>query len=55
MTRRSPTAERIVEAARRRFNQRGYSATSLHEIAASIGISQGNLTYHFPSKRDLVG
>lgn len=41
-------------AARDLFNSKGYSATSLNEIAASIGISQGNLTYHFPSKSDLA-
>lgn len=54
MARRSATAERIVDAARRRFNEQGYAATSLHQIAASLEISQGNLTYHFPTKRDLV-
>ncbi|MDJ0788874.1 MAG: TetR family transcriptional regulator [Myxococcota bacterium] len=48
------TRERILEASRRLFNERGYAATSLAEIAADVGISQGNLTYHFPAKRDLV-
>ena len=54
MTDRVTTRERILEAARRLFNQKGYAATTVAEIAASIGISQGNLTYHFPTKRDLV-
>ena len=48
------TRERILEASRRLFNEKGYSATTLTEIASSIGIAQGNLTYHFPTKRDLV-
>ena len=48
------TAERIAEAARRRFNRKGYASTTLTEIAADIGISQGNLTYHFPTKLDLA-
>lgn len=54
MAKRSRTAEMITEAARLHFNQKGYAATTVTEIAASIGISQGNLTYHFPTKRDLV-
>ena len=54
MTVRLSTKERILEAARNLFNSKGYAATSLNEIATSIGISQGNLTYHFPSKSDLV-
>ncbi|MEZ6002273.1 TetR/AcrR family transcriptional regulator [Hyphomonas sp.] len=48
------TADRIAEAGRRLFNSKGYAATSLNEIAAEVGISQGNLTYHFPAKRDLA-
>jgi len=54
LTDRVTTRERILEAARRLFNEKGYAATTVAEIAASIGISQGNLTYHFPTKRDLV-
>ena len=48
------TPERILEASRRLFNERGYAATPLAEIAARVGIARGNLTYHFPTKRDLV-
>lgn len=48
------TRGRILDAGRLIFNQRGYAATTQAEIAAAVGISQGNLTYHFPSKRDLV-
>ena len=51
---RPRTADQILEAARRRFNEKGYTATTLAEIAAAVEISQGNLTYHFPTKRDLV-
>ena len=54
MTSRSSTADRIVEAGRRLFNEKGYASTTLTEIALAVGISQGNLTYHFPTKRDLV-
>ena len=48
------TPDRIADAGRRLFNARGYAATSLNEIAGEVGISQGNLTYHFPTKRDLA-
>ncbi|MEQ9517867.1 MAG: TetR family transcriptional regulator [Parvibaculum sp.] len=54
MKTRTATAERILDASRRIFNAKGYAATTLTEIAADIGISQGNLTYHFPTKRDLA-
>lgn len=50
----SNTAERIADAALTRFNRNGYSTTTLTEIASDIGISQGNLTYHFPTKLDLA-
>lgn len=48
------TADRIADAGRRLFNMKGYAATSLSEIAAEVGISQGNLTYHFPTKGELA-
>ncbi len=50
----STTAERIADAALRRFNRNGYASTTLTEIANDVGISQGNLTYHFPAKLDLA-
>lgn len=50
----TPTRERILDASRRLFNEKGYAAATLAEIAASVGISQGNLTYHFPTKRQIV-
>ena len=51
---RTNTPDRILAASRQLFNEKGYAATSLSEIAAQVGISQGNLTYHFPSKSDLA-
>ena len=50
----STTPERIADAALRRFNRNGYASTTLSEIASDVGISQGNLTYHFPTKLDLA-
>ncbi|GAB5487793.1 MAG: TetR/AcrR family transcriptional regulator [Parasphingorhabdus sp.] len=54
MKARSHTAQKILEAARKAFNLRGYASTSVTEIASELGMSQGNLTYHFPTKRDLA-
>jgi len=54
MKSRSTTADRILEAARRIFNEKGYASTSLTEIALAVGISQGNLSYHFPITNDLA-
>lgn len=54
MKTRSTTAIRILEASRELFNEKGYAATSVTEIAAALGMSQGNLTYHFKTKRDLA-
>lgn len=54
MTMRASTPDRILDTARRLFNEKGFAATTLTEIALAVGISQGNLTYHFPTKRDLA-
>ncbi len=54
MPSRTSTSDRILEAGRRLFNEKGYASTTLTEIAMAVGISQGNLTYHFPTKSDLV-
>ncbi len=48
------TRERILDASRRLFNEQGYARTTLAQIAAEVGIAEGNLWYHFRTKRDLV-
>ncbi len=54
MKTRSRTAQRILEASREHFNAKGYATASLTKIAESLGMSQGNLTYHFPTKHHLA-
>ncbi len=46
--------QRICDAAVRLFNEQGYDAVSLRQIAAEAGTSIGNLTYHFARKEDLL-
>ena len=47
------TKERIIEKAVVLFNKEGYSNVLLQDIANALGISRGNLVYHF-SEKDLV-
>lgn len=54
MAAKPSTAEKILDAGRSLFNAKGYAATSLGDIAKTVGISKGNLTYHFPTKRALA-
>ena len=48
------TAHRIVEASIQLFNQHGIQDVPMLRIAAQVGISSGNLAYHFRSKRDIL-
>ena len=48
------TAERIVETALELFNRFGEPNVSTNVIAAELGISAGNLHYHYPAKDRLV-
>ncbi len=48
------TKERILEKGRKMFNSKGVRSVSLRNIAAGLGISYGNLTYHYASKENLM-
>ena len=48
------TRNRIVEAARRLFWERGYTATGLAQILKAAGARSGSLYYFFPTKEDLL-
>ncbi|HLK12460.1 MAG TPA: TetR/AcrR family transcriptional regulator [Candidatus Binatia bacterium] len=37
------------------FNERGVGAVGIREIARDLGLSPGNVSYHFPTKEALVG
>lgn len=48
------TPEKILGAALKLFNEKGMAQVTLRQIAAEVGISQGNLNYHFQKREDLV-
>ncbi|RJF86997.1 TetR/AcrR family transcriptional regulator [Oleomonas cavernae] len=48
------TRQRIIEAALRLFNERHFGNVTTAELAADLGITEGNLWYHFKSKRALL-
>jgi AcrR family transcriptional regulator len=48
------TRDRILRTALTLFNERGEAQVSLAQIADQLGISEGNLWYHFRTKGDLV-
>jgi len=48
------TRDAIISKALLLFNKNGFGRVSTYDIAAAAGISQGNLTYYFPAKNDIV-
>ena len=48
------TRQLILNTARVLFNDKGFNSVSLREIAETIGISKGNLTYYFNKKEDII-
>lgn len=51
---RVKTRDRILAAALRLFNEQRFGSVSTAAIAAEVGIAEGNLWYHFRSKRALL-
>lgn len=56
MTKKAPrrTAQRILESTLELFNRFGEPNVSTTRIAAELGISPGNLYYHYPAKDALI-
>ncbi len=48
------TRERVLHTCRRLFNERGPGAVTTAEIAATVGINEGNLYYYFKKKEQIV-
>ncbi len=47
------TREAVLDAAERLFAERGFEATSLHDVGTAAGVSRGTPGYCFGSKADL--
>jgi len=48
------TRDRIAETARALFNEQGYGAISTAGVAAACQIAEGNLWYHYKTRRALL-
>lgn len=47
------TKRKIFETSMRLFAEKGYDATSVEEITATVGVAKGTLYYHFSSKEEI--
>lgn len=50
----SSTRDRIVEIARELFAEKGYTGTTIADIARRLGTTTAALYYHFASKADIL-
>jgi AcrR family transcriptional regulator len=46
--------QEILRAAARLFQQQGYDATSMNDVAAALKLSKGGLYHHFQGKDDIL-
>ena len=46
--------QHIIDGAIALFNQKGYAAVTLFELAKELNMSRGNLTYHFQGQRHIA-
>ena len=47
------TKRKIFETSMKLFAEKGYEATSIEEITATVGVAKGTLYYHFTSKEEI--
>lgn len=54
ITKRRRTRQRILDAARSLFDERGYYGVTIEEISREAGISVATSFNHFPTKQDIA-
>ena len=47
------TKRKIFETSMKLFAEKGYDATSIEDITATVGVAKGTLYYHFSSKEEI--
>ena len=47
------TKRKIFETSMKLFAEKGYEATSIEDITATVGVAKGTLYYHFTSKEEI--
>lgn len=55
MPRRSDSKQRMIDAARRLYRQRGYSATALSDVLEESSAPRGSVYFHFPGGKEELG
>ena len=50
----APTVDRLLDTAAALFWKKGYAATTMREIAATVGIQQASLYHHMASQEHLL-
>lgn len=54
MARSSKARQQVLDAAARIVRERGAAALTFEELAAESGVTRGGITYHFPTKDELL-
>ena len=49
-----PTRQKILECAIDLFAMKGYTETSIRELAAAVGVKEASIYNHFPSKNSIL-
>ncbi len=54
MARTSKARQQVLDAAARIVRERGAAALTFEELATESGVTRGGITYHFPTKDELL-
>ncbi len=49
-----PTKEMVIQLVSKRYIENGFTATDTKNIARELGISTGNINFHYPTKEHLL-